>query len=633
MSQRLALSRRRRWVLQGHSRSYAGSRVSVLSRALFLFLVYVELCSHGSGSEDVTLDSGIGLNLADSARFSLYIIIFLIKQLLSPKPSPVLTAGSALRSSPGSVSVRSGGSVCSVHSTGAAKTKHSTQLRFIELERCHSASASVSHSHSYSSRWLRVALASALILISCKLAAPPPLHSQTHTLQLPLHSPSQSAFPPGGYHFYKERAAYDSPPSYGHGHGRFLSLPSPPSSPNTLSAGAHTHTPASFAHGAADNAYCTMGADSATTRRRERYRAASGVGVSGDVGAGAGGDWLRADEGLGLGANLGLVGTGTGSALFGEVHSALALTLVGERERERGSCLAAAAGLAELGLAAAAAAAGLAEPVLVAASGLIAAAPAPAADRQTTPAVAVDIRRGTDTGTGMVMVMRGARQGRGERGVGTRFVVFHSSFFLLHHLRARYLLSLSSPFLLFTLDLYADFVSPGLASGPSSAVSKPPRSNAARSSRACGMSSLSSLPSLLVCLLTILLNGNRIVALATNCYGRHVFQKALDCEEEEIMELSWTPPAPPIFAANESLKGNGPRLHAMKLDRSLCRRCFEHLLTDLLELAPNEQGSKSVVKALKEGGEETLDRVVHHLTLSLTGRQLIASILPTARLL
>ena len=88
-------------------------------------------------------------------------------------------------------------------------------------------------------------------------------------------------------------------------------------------------------------------------------------------------------------------------------------------------------------------------------------------------------------------------------------------------------------------------------------------------------------------------DSGRIVELATNCYGCHVLQKALDCEEDirllivselllgdpaqtlinkhashvwskvsssalgrpitidkcdQIMELSWTPPAPPIFA-------------------------------------------------------------------------------------
>jgi pumilio RNA-binding family len=35
-----------------------------------------------------------------------------------------------------------------------------------------------------------------------------------------------------------------------------------------------------------------------------------------------------------------------------------------------------------------------------------------------------------------------------------------------------------------------------------------------------------------------------------------------------------------------------------------------HLLEGLLEFATNEQGAKSVTKALKEGGKETLDKVV-----------------------
>ncbi|KAJ7852666.1 armadillo-type protein [Mycena olivaceomarginata] len=219
----------------------------------------------------------------------------------------------------------------------------------------------------------------------------------------------------------------------------------------------------------------------------------------------------------------------------------------------------------------------------------------------------------------------------------------------------------------------------------------------------------------------------RVVDLATNCYGCHVLQKALDCEEEEvrllivselligdpahtlvnkhashvwskIMELSWTPPAPPIFAyVNKSLKGKWAALaghetgslvvqHAFEnleegakdgiIDEllgqgtavfgevaksqwgSYCiqhilehgsekhrQMALEHLLSGLLDFATNEQGSKSVVKALKEGGKETLDRVVQRmcepakgarramivdLALSLTGSQLIASVLPTA---
>ncbi|KAK6974541.1 ARM repeat-containing protein [Favolaschia claudopus] len=219
----------------------------------------------------------------------------------------------------------------------------------------------------------------------------------------------------------------------------------------------------------------------------------------------------------------------------------------------------------------------------------------------------------------------------------------------------------------------------------------------------------------------------RIVDLATNCYGCHVLQKALDCEEEEvrllivsellmgdpaqtlvnkhashvwskIMELSWTPPAPPIFAyVNKSLKGKWAALACHETGSLVVQHAFEnleetakdgivdellgqgitvfgevaksqwgsyciqhilehgsenhrqmaleHLLTGLLEFATNEQGSKSVVKALKEGGKGTLDRVVGRmcepakgarramivdLALSLTGSQLIASVLPTA---
>ncbi|KAF8911768.1 armadillo-type protein [Mucidula mucida] len=218
----------------------------------------------------------------------------------------------------------------------------------------------------------------------------------------------------------------------------------------------------------------------------------------------------------------------------------------------------------------------------------------------------------------------------------------------------------------------------------------------------------------------------RIVELATNCYGCHVLQKALDCEEDirllivselllgdpaqtlvnkhashvwsKIMELSWTPPAPPIFAyVNKSLKGKWAALACHETGSLVVQHAFEnledlakdgivdellnqgvgvfsevtksqwgsycvqhilehgsdkhrsltldHLISGLLEYATNEQGYKSVTKALKEGGKETLDRVVRRmcepakgsrramivdLALSVTGSQLIASVLPTA---
>ncbi|KAJ7130473.1 hypothetical protein C8R44DRAFT_872273 [Mycena epipterygia] len=165
--------------------------------------------------------------------------------------------------------------------------------------------------------------------------------------------------------------------------------------------------------------------------------------------------------------------------------------------------------------------------------------------------------------------------------------------------------------------------------------------------------------------------------LATNCYEHHVLQKALDCKEEvfllivselnqgdpvttlvnkhashvgsKITELSWTPPAPPIFAVNKSLKGNAAsrtRGERQARDRprapgtdaavfsevaksqwgSYCiqhipehgsekhrQMAFEHFLTDLLEFVMNEQGSNSVVKALKEGGKETEPRRAAHV--------------------
>lgn len=37
---------------------------------------------------------------------------------------------------------------------------------------------------------------------------------------------------------------------------------------------------------------------------------------------------------------------------------------------------------------------------------------------------------------------------------------------------------------------------------------------------------------------------------------------------------------------------------------------LDHLVSGLLEYATNEQGAKSVTKALKEGGNDTLDRII-----------------------
>lgn len=218
----------------------------------------------------------------------------------------------------------------------------------------------------------------------------------------------------------------------------------------------------------------------------------------------------------------------------------------------------------------------------------------------------------------------------------------------------------------------------------------------------------------------------RVVELATNCYGCHVLQKALDCEEDirllivselllhdpastlvnkhashvwsKIMELTWTHPAPPIFAyVNKSLQGKWAALACHETGSLVVQHAFEnledsakdgivdellnqgasvfsevvknqwgayciqhilehgsdnhrqmtleHLISGLLEFSTNEQGAKSVTKALKEGGKDTVDKFIKRmcepakgarramivdLALSVTGSQLIANVLPTA---
>ena len=99
--------------------------------------------------------------------------------------------------------------------------------------------------------------------------------------------------------------------------------------------------------------------------------------------------------------------------------------------------------------------------------------------------------------------------------------------------------------------------------------------------------------------------------------------------------------------------------HGSQLHRDMA---VEHLLGGLLEYATSEQGIKSITKALKEGGKDTLDRIIKRmcepakryvahafaevsiltlssarramivdLALSVTGSQLIASVLPNVR--
>ncbi|KAJ6557614.1 hypothetical protein B0H19DRAFT_1070253 [Mycena capillaripes] len=173
------------------------------------------------------------------------------------------------------------------------------------------------------------------------------------------------------------------------------------------------------------------------------------------------------------------------------------------------------------------------------------------------------------------------------------------------------------------------------ATRPFRAVSKPPRVEERRKSVAC-------------------MRG-RIVDLATNCYGYHVPQKALDCKGEGgyllrgdppttlvtkhalhvWKKLSWTPPAPPIVThANKFLKGKWVAFACYETGSLDAQHTFENLdesakdgIVDEL-LGPGAAvfgevanggllrlAHKGVVKVLnlKEDGKETLDRVVQRI--------------------
>jgi pumilio RNA-binding family len=71
---------------------------------------------------------------------------------------------------------------------------------------------------------------------------------------------------------------------------------------------------------------------------------------------------------------------------------------------------------------------------------------------------------------------------------------------------------------------------------------------------------------------------------------------------------------------------------------------LDHIISDLLDYATNEQSFKSVTKAIKEGGQDLTNRFVKRmaepakggrramivdLALSTTGSQLIGVVLPT----
>ncbi|KAG8836396.1 hypothetical protein FRC17_003306 [Serendipita sp. 399] len=150
--------------------------------------------------------------------------------------------------------------------------------------------------------------------------------------------------------------------------------------------------------------------------------------------------------------------------------------------------------------------------------------------------------------------------------------------------------------------------------------------------------------------------SGHIVELATNCYGTHVIQKALECEEDikriivnelldnepaytltskhcshvwaKIMEINWVDgPAPPIFdVVNRSLRGKWASLACHETGSLVVQTIFENMddaddkliivdeiLANLAEVVKNQWGA-FVIQHIIEHGDAP---VSHRTSLSL----------------
>ncbi|KAJ1302852.1 hypothetical protein OPQ81_003154 [Rhizoctonia solani] len=155
----------------------------------------------------------------------------------------------------------------------------------------------------------------------------------------------------------------------------------------------------------------------------------------------------------------------------------------------------------------------------------------------------------------------------------------------------------------------------------------------------------------------------RVIELATNCYGTHVVQKALECTEPirmmvvsemlqgdlaatlmnkhashvwtKIMELSWSHPAPPIFDyVNKAMQGRWADLARHETGSLIVQHAFENLedsdkadcvreVLDSIGLLAIDQWGSWVVQHLLENGTENdrtqaVNALVQHIpTLAL----------------
>ncbi|KAH7339047.1 armadillo-type protein [Rhizoctonia solani] len=150
----------------------------------------------------------------------------------------------------------------------------------------------------------------------------------------------------------------------------------------------------------------------------------------------------------------------------------------------------------------------------------------------------------------------------------------------------------------------------------------------------------------------------RVIELATNCYGTHVVQKALDCAEPvqmmvvsemlqgdlaatlmnkhashvwtKIMELSWSDPVPPIFDyVNKAMQGRWADLARHETGSLIVQHAFENLeesdkadcvreVLDSIDVLATDQWGSWVVQHLLENGTDgdriqAVDALVRHI--------------------
>ncbi|KAJ7925663.1 hypothetical protein B0H13DRAFT_2568446 [Mycena leptocephala] len=149
---------------------------------------------------------------------------------------------------------------------------------------------------------------------------------------------------------------------------------------------------------------------------------------------------------------------------------------------------------------------------------------------------------------------------------------------------------------------------------------------------------------------------SRIVYLATNCYGYYLLRRdpattlpnkyaSHVCNHGALVyptgtaDLRVRQQVPQWQRGFENLEESakdgivdellGQSSNTLENHRQIA---LDHLLTGLLKFAMNEQGSTSVVKALKEGGKEMLERVVQHMCEPAKGFILLPTFLSFSRL-